>query len=113
MGKTGWCLWQGKQGLLVTTGTKLLLLKNDVSELRCIQLQPHAIVHTPLMFMVQNRLLLGDNRWNIWLRTFAISTGGQPVPVPFFLPERVQRFRQIFCGDKAMHCLHFANINRG
>ncbi len=53
----------------------LLLLKSVVSELHPCNLTQ--LVHTLLMFLVQNRLLLeGDNRWNIWLRTFAISTAG-------------------------------------
>ncbi|VAU69616.1 Uncharacterised protein [Klebsiella pneumoniae] len=31
----------------------------------------------------------------------------------FFGLSAYSAFVKIFCGDKAMHCLHFANINRG
>lgn len=57
-GRQGWCLWQGKQGLLVTTGTAI------ATEKRRIQASLHPcnltqLVHSLLMSGVQNRLLLG------------------------------------------------------
>jgi hypothetical protein len=54
------------------------------------------LIHSLLVLGFKTACCSGVSRWNIWLRTFAISTWRATCSCAIFLPERAQRFHQNF-----------------
>jgi hypothetical protein len=90
----------------------VLLLKTSTVSFAA-SAQPHAV--DPFVADVSGskplaaRALAGEHL----VADLAISTWRATCSAPFFGLSAHSAFIKIFCGDKAMHCLHFANINRG